>query len=143
MLFFDIEKSNKLPDSMGLSIITLLFKKGERTQIGNYRPISLLNSDYKILAKILANRLKRVIGTVVNVNQAYGIPGRDIADTILSLQYFIDKMCKTSGVLISLDFNKAFDRVEHEFLWSVLTKFGFGDRFINWLRLLYSSAVFQ
>lgn len=81
---------------MGLSIITLLFKKGERTQIGNYRPISLLNSDYKILAKILANRLKRVIGTVVNVNQAYGIPGRDIADTILSLQYFIDKMCKTS-----------------------------------------------
>lgn len=119
-LFSDIESQNKLPDSTGLGIITLLHKKGDRNQIGNYRPISILNNDYKIFAKMLASRLKQVIGTVVNNNQAYSIQGRDIANTILSIKYVMDKMFESRGIILSLDFNKAFDRVEHLLLWAVL-----------------------
>ncbi len=63
-------------------VITLVFKKGNKLDLENYRPISLLNTDYKILTKVLANRMKRVIGDIIQTTQSYSVPGRDIADTI-------------------------------------------------------------
>lgn len=67
-------------------IITLLYKKGDRNNIKNYRPITLLNNDYKILGKIITNRMKEVAGDAIQSLQAYGIPGRDIADLIMTVQ---------------------------------------------------------
>lgn len=115
---------------MVAGVLSILFKnKGSRLRLENYRPISLLNTDYKILAKILANRLKKVIGSIVAPTQAYSIPGRDIGDIISTIRDVVFYMKKEGGILLSLDLNKAFDRVEHRFLAKALETFGFGGRF--------------
>lgn len=125
-----------------MSIMTLLVKKEDKTRLENYRPISsLLKSDYKILAKILANRLKKVIGKLVSNTQAYSILKRDISGIVLSMKYILKHMHITERIHVSVDFSKAIDRVEHEFLWGVLGKCGFGSNFTNWLKQLYSSAT--
>lgn len=140
-LFHDVESEGRVSPSFALGIVTLIFKKGERENLANYRPISLLNTDYKILMKVLENRLKHVIGTIKSSTQAYSIPGRGISDTVPSVKYCLREMHISGCIHISVDFNKAFDRVEHDFLYRVLGKFGFKDVFTNWIRLLYSSAV--
>lgn len=72
--------------------------------------------DYKKFTKVLGNRLKEVIPNIVHQSQAYSIPGRDISDTILSIKEVISHMSQTGGIYLGVDFEKAFDRVEHNFL---------------------------
>ena len=140
-VYREMERKGQVSEDMSTGLITLLYKKkGNQMHLGNYRGISLLNTDYKILAKVLANRIKSVVGSIVSATQAYGIPGRDIADTIGSVRDVVRFMTEEGGIVLSVDFNKAFDRVEHEFMFRTLEKFGFGDRFVKWIRLLYSSA---
>ncbi|KAI8521366.1 hypothetical protein Bbelb_011200 [Branchiostoma belcheri] len=123
-------------------IITLLDKAWDPLDPANKRPISLLNVDYKILAKALANRLKRVISQVVNADQSCGIPGRSITDSVCLLRdiaaYANDK--DLPCVLLALDQEKAFDRVDHEFMVGILEKLGFGPVFRSWIATLYNGA---
>lgn len=122
--------------------VKLFYKgKGDKCILENYRPITLLNLDYKILASVLAGRLREVIPSIVSSKHAYGVPGRDIANVLLSLRHTIDYMEHSGGILLCVDFVKAFDRVEHAFLWRVLERFGFGPTFISRLRKLYVSAT--
>lgn len=87
-LFNHIEKTQDTPSSFALGVITLLFKKrGDRTHLENYRPISLLSTDYKILTKVLANRPKTVISSIIGFNQTYSIPDRDISDTVNTIRH--------------------------------------------------------
>ncbi|KAM9316586.1 LOW QUALITY PROTEIN: uncharacterized protein PAF06_007630 [Gastrophryne carolinensis] len=107
-------------------MITILYKhKGERNELKNWRPISLLNVDYKILAKVLANRLRSVIGQIVNLDQTYGIPGRRIADSLALVRDTVHyiQTHNMHGALVSLDQEKAFDRVSHGFMSKVLQLF--------------------
>ncbi|KAI8521374.1 hypothetical protein Bbelb_011280 [Branchiostoma belcheri] len=123
-------------------IITLLDKAWDPLDPANKRPISLLNVDYKILAKALANRLKRVISQVVNADQSCGIPGRSITDSVCLHRdiaaYANDK--DLPCVFLALDQEKAFDRVDHEFMVSILEKLGFGPVFRSWNATLYNGA---
>lgn len=137
-----MERTGEVQNKMVEGVITLVFKKGNKLDLGNYRPISLLNSDYKILTKVLANRMKRVIGDIIQTTQSYSIPGRDIADTIGTIRDVIEYMKRDGkgGIVLGIDWNKAFDRVEHDFLFKVLEKFGFGERMVGWVRRLYGSA---
>lgn len=141
-LFNSIELSQITPASLTKGIITLVFKnKGDRDRLENYRPISLLNTDYKILSKIIANRIRTVIGSVVGPTQTYSIPGRDIADSIGTVRDTVRSMSAQGGCLLSIDLEKAFDRVDHDFLWAALKKYGFGENIIAWLKLFYNNAV--
>lgn len=136
-----MDEKQVMPKTMAAGVLSILFKnKGSRLHLENYRPISLLNTDYKILAKILANRLKKVIGSIIAPTQAYSIPGRDIADIISTIRDVVSYMKEEGGILLSVDLNKAFDRVEHQFLEKTLETFGFGSKFRSWIRLLYISA---
>ncbi len=134
-----IERTGTVQDRMVEGVIALAYKKGSRLDIGNYRPIGLLNVDYKILTKVLANR---VIGSIMQPTQSYSIPGRDIADTIGTVRDVIEymKRDKKGGIVLGIDWNTAFDRVEHEYLFRVLEKFGFGVKMIGWVRRLYEKA---
>ena len=141
-VYRQIEETGELLDSMMIGIVSIIYKKGDRNRLENYRPLSMLNNDYKILARVLANRIKGVIGTVVGNTQAYSIPGRDIADTVSSIRDTIQHMkAQNTGIVLSLDLNKAFDRVDHKYLYRVLEAMGFGNRLIGWIKVMYDRAV--
>ena len=133
----------KLPLTQKRGIISLLFKKGDRTKLQNWRPITLLNTDYKILTKALANRLKHTLPLLVHTDQTACIPGRTINDNIRLIQDAITYANETDTplALISVDQLKAFDRVSHEFLFKTLQKFNFGPKFQRWIRLLYTDVA--
>jgi len=129
-----------LPVSMRKSIVTLIHKKGDRTDITNYRPISLTNLDYRILAHILASRLQNVISHIVDPAQVAYIKERFIGTNIRLVHDIFDLYNEKSrsGIIVFADFRKAFDSVEWPFLFETLRKFNFGDTFQQWIRILYT-----
>ena len=131
----------ELSTSQRQAVIKLIEKKDkDKRFIKNWRPISLLNVDYKIISKALASRLKKVLPNLVSPQQtAYvknrfiGKSGRLIAD-IIEITDILNK----EGFLVTMDIEKAFDSLDHTFLISVLKKFGFGNNFVNWIETLIS-----
>ena len=131
----------ELSNSQRQAVITLLDKGGDRTQLKNWRPISLLNTDYKIASKAIAERLKQTLPHLINENQVGYVKGRSIHDNIRIL---IDIMHYTKvndipGILLAIDFRKAFDCVNWRFLEATLRKFGFGNSFIRWTKVFYTN----
>ena len=123
-------------------MISLLYKKNDKSLLNKWRPISLLNTDYKILAHILANRLKGVISHLINSDQSGYIKGRTIATNIRLIQDVIDKLNndETEIAAIFIDNKKAFVSVSHTYLNMVLKKLNFGTSFIKWVNAIYNGA---
>ena len=92
-------------ESMQSSITRLIYKKGERKSLKNWRPISLLNIDYKIASKALANRLLKVLPRIIHSNQTCSVPGHTIFDNLFLLRDTLDYTDHTNetGILVSLD----------------------------------------
>ena len=135
VLQFSFE-NEKLPQSQYLALIRLLFKKGQREHLKNWRPISLLNTDFKILSKLLAERLKKVLPSIIHKDQKGCVQGRFIGENISLIRDIVDS-CNGEEVILLIDQQKAFDRVEFDWLFEVLRKFNFGMHFIKWLRVIY------
>ncbi|KAJ3596858.1 hypothetical protein NHX12_003258 [Muraenolepis orangiensis] len=132
--------SGSMPVSCRRAVITLLPKKGNLQDIKNWRPVSLLCVDYKILSKALATRLGRAVEQVIHRDQTYCVPGRSMVDNVHLIRDVLE-VSSSLGIntgLISLDQEKAFDRVEHSFLWKVMEKFGFSAGFIAKIKVLYN-----
>ena len=131
----------KLSTLQRQAIIKLIEKKDkDKNFIKYWRPISLLNVDYKIISKALASRVKKVLPNLTSPQQtAYvenrfiGESGRLIAD-IIEITDVINK----EGVLVKMDIEKAFNSLDHTFVVSVLEKFGFGNNFVSWIETLIS-----
>ena len=130
-----------LTDSQSKSVFSLIYKKGERENIKNYRPISITNIDYKIIAFVLANRLHKVMHKIVNKDQTGYIKKRYIGQNIRLVQDVVHyaKTYKQNGIVLFLDFEKAFDSIEWNFIYCSLEKFNFGNGFITWIKTLYSN----
>ncbi|KAJ4929012.1 hypothetical protein JOQ06_004633 [Pogonophryne albipinna] len=132
--------SGSMPMSCRRAVITLLPKKGNLQDIKNWRPVSLLCVDYKLLSKALATRLGRAVEQVIHRDQTYCVPGRSMVDNVHLIRDVLE-VSSSLGIntgLISLDQEKAFDRVEHSFLWKVMEKFGFSAGFIAKIKVLYN-----
>ncbi len=127
-----------LPFSQYLAVIILLYKKGIRENIENWRPISLLNTDVKILSKILSQRLKVVLPEIIHTDQTGCIQGRCIGQNIRLVKDIINNH-DDNEVLLLLDQQKAFDRVEWKWLFRVLSKFNIGPVFQKWIHIMYSN----
>ena len=99
----------------------------------NWRPITLLPVDYKILAKILFNRLKLVAKDLVDPDQSCSLPGRNIRHGILTIFFFFLKIksSRENGILLSVDQKSAFDMVEWKYLFKTLDHFGVGPIFYD------------
>lgn len=141
-VFMECFQTGSLPGSCQRAVLSLLPKKGDLALLKNWRPVALLCSDYKILSRALSNRLKEVLGNIIHMDQSYCVLDRNIMDNIFLIRDIID-VCNCYNVnvgVISLDQEKAFDRVNHSYLFSTLKAFGFGDGFISWLNLLYRNA---
>ena len=140
-VFNESFKAKKLSDSQRKAVMTLIFKKGATDDIKNYRPISLTNVDYRIIAFTLSERVQKVIDNIVCSDQSAYIRGRYMGTNIRVINDIINHydMTKQNGFLFMLDFQKAFDSIEWSFLYKTLNYFNFGPDFINWIKTLYNS----
>jgi exonuclease III len=133
----------ELTASQRQSIIRLIRKKDkDKLDIDNWRPISLLNVDTKIISKLLAVRIEKCLEDIIHEDQNAFVPNRYIGEGIRKLQYLCE-YCdneELGGALLSIDFRKAFDSVSHEYLWRAMEGFGFGANMINMIKLLYKGA---
>ena len=122
-------------------MITLIPKKDRDTSyLKKFRPISLLTVDYKILAKTLANRLKKCLSYLIPPDQSGFLKGRNIGNNIRLIIDIIEytELNHIPGAILLLDIQKAFDSVSHDFLLRVLRKLNFSQKFINWIQGFYS-----
>ena len=139
-VYNSVLSSGRLSASQRCGVVRLLYKKGDKEDLRNWRPISLLNVDYKILSRVLARRLSSVLSTLVHHDQTCCVPRRTIHDNTRLLQDVVD-YCTLEGIpaaLISLDQEKAFDRVEWSFLHGVLQQMNVGPVYRRWLSTLYT-----
>jgi len=123
-------------------VITLIPKSGDRAKLSNWRPITLLGSTYKVLAKVLAGRIKAALTHIIRTNQTGFVEGRSIIDNTFMAQEALEwaEESEQDLVLLLLDFEKAFDRIEWGFLFSALAKLGFSETWIRWVKTLYLEA---
>ena len=122
-------------------LITLIPKKDKSLcYIKNWRPISLLNCDYKIAAKSIASRIKRVLPSVINSDQTGFQKNRFIGENIRLLNSILSytDIEKLPGLLLFIDFEKAFDTLEWTFVEKTLKYYNFGNSLISWIKLFYT-----
>lgn len=135
--------NNCLSTSQRQAVITLIEKKNtDRTDLKNWRPISLLNVDYKIMSKVIAFRLKKVLPSIISPCQTGYVKDRYIGEAVRLIEDVMDFADeeKIPGLLLFLDFEKAFDSVDWEFLQSTMTLFGFGPSLLRWFNLFYNDV---
>jgi hypothetical protein len=102
----------------------------------NFRPISLLNCSFKIFSKLLAMRLEKVCQRLVAKEQSAFIRGRYILETVVVAHEVVHSIHKSkiSGVILKLDYKKAYDKVNIDFLIQILRLIGFGDKWVMWIK---------
>ena len=133
----------ELSNSQKQAIITLIEKKGkDKRMIKNWRPNSLINVDAKIISKVLAKRLEKVLPAIIHSNQNTFVKGRSNFDAVRTIDDMVDytKRNGLSGLLVAIDFEKAFDTLNFNFLIRTLHNFNFGPSFIHWIRVLYKNV---
>ena len=128
----------QLPYTQYLAVIVLLYKKGIRELLKNWRPISLINVDAKLLSKVFATRVKIVLPQIIHTDQKGCIQGRLIGQNIRLIEDIVHEM-DDDKIILLLDQEKAFDRVEWCWLLKVLRKFSFGENFIRWIQIMYKN----
>ena len=137
----DCTAAGKLPGHFLEGDISMLFKKNDREDPRNYRPITLLNTDYKIFTRILSKRMAKVVHEFVSESQKGFVPDTFIAEASMLLRmiesYINDEPSTRKGAFLFLDMEKAFDRVSYEFTKKGLQALGFGPRFRKWVGMMY------
>jgi exonuclease III len=125
-------------------VISSMHKADDPTLPSNYRPITLLNTDYRLLAKVLANRCIAHTSHLISREQCAFLKGRNIGDSIMLLQLLPHQLAAEGhrgGLVAFLDFQKAYDSVNRDFLRQVLLTMGVGQKFVSWVMLLLSPAT--
>lgn len=126
----------KVGGEINSTFLTLIPKEENLGSFDRYRPISLCNSSYKIVAKLLANRIKPLLQKLISPAQGGFVKGRHILDNVIQVQEALHSSHsrKEQGMFIKLDMCNAFDRVNCSFLYRVLSSFGFTQDFINLIK---------
>lgn len=129
-----------LPESMNTACISVILKSGKDPfECSSYRPLSLLNADYKLITKLMARRLEKFLPQLIKPDQTGFIKNRYSSDNIRRLFAIINHVNSHNipSILLSLDAEKAFDRVEWNYLFSALSKFNLGSNFLKWIKTIY------
>lgn len=125
----------KIGECTNTTFLSLIPKDTNPNSFSRFRPISLCNSSYKIISKMLGTRLKPLLNKIISGNQGDFLKGRQILDNVILVQEAIhsNRIRKEKGMIIKLDMANAFDRVKHSFLFKIMNRFGFNDTFIRWI----------
>ncbi|WJZ83279.1 hypothetical protein VitviT2T_002974 [Vitis vinifera] len=143
--FREFHEHGKFVKRLNTTFLVLIPKKMGAEDLRDFRPISLVGSLYKWLAKVLANRLKRAVGKVVSKAQGAFVEGRQILDAVLIANEAIDSILKNNenGILCKLDIEKTYDNVDWSFILTVMKKMGFGEKWLGWIKWCISTASFS
>ena len=136
-------RENLLSKSQKNGIIILFYKHGDKSNLSNWRPITLLCVDYKIFTKIIVNRIKPLLAKFISPEQFCSVPGRNILNCNILLRDLLNYVTEKNEqmALISLDFKQAFDRVNIEFVFKTMAAVGFSNEFINCIKCLYNNIT--
>lgn len=140
----EFHKTTKLPKSITASFIALIPKNLNPQCLNEYRSICLAGFLYKILSKILANRLKKVLPSVISHSQSGFVSGRQILDGVLALNEVIDlaKKEKKECFIFKADYQQAYDCVNWDILRSLFQKLGFGSNWCRWMEAcIFNSSM--
>ena len=143
-VFNEGHQLGSLSDSQRKAVMSLIFKKGDdEDDISNYRPISLTNVDYRILPFTLPQRMQLVISDITSTDQTAYIKRRYMGTNIRLVSDVIEHYNATnkSGILLMLDFRKAFDTIGWNFLLQTLHFFNFGPSFVRWIETIYHKPL--
>ena len=143
-LFKEIIHKGRFHLTARRGIISLLEKLAkDPLYLANWRPLSLLNADYKIFSKLLAKRLQKILPKIIHESQTGFMKGRQAAEGIIKLQEIMHECNarKKLGIIVSFDFEKAFDTVEWQAIYLALDKYGVGEKFINMVKILYNQPI--
>ncbi|GKC40715.1 reverse transcriptase, partial [Tanacetum coccineum] len=140
--------SGEMPPKLNKSLVALILKTTSPKNLSQFRPISLCNFIYKIISKVLSNRLKPWMSKSISPQQSAFIPKRQIQDCMVvaheAFHYICHKKCGSQNVMaLKLDLNKAFDRVEWDFLLATLRKMGFDDVWCKWIQACVTTYEFK
>ncbi|GJW03946.1 RNA-directed DNA polymerase, eukaryota [Tanacetum coccineum] len=135
-------QQGSFPKGGNSSFITLTPKTTDANMVKDFRPISLIGSMYRIIAKILANRLIHILGDLVNEVQSAFVAGRQILDDPFILNEIVQwcKLKKKQSLVFKVDFEKAFDSVWWDYLDDILRRFGFGEKWCTWIQSCLRSS---
>lgn len=133
------------PAELNSTNLVLIPEKDNVEKLTDVRPIALCNVVYKLIAKVLANRLKNVLPTAISENQSAFVPGRSITDNVLiafeSIHYTKRKKGNQEGdVALKLDISKAYDRVNWRYLWHRMRIMGFNEKWLAWMKLCVTTV---
>ena len=136
-----VQKSCKLGGATNTSFLALIPKEKNANSFEWFPPISVYNVSYKILTKIIANRLKHILPWLILPNQGGFMTQRKIWDNIILVQEEIHTSVtnRERGMIIKIDMENSFDWVKHKFLYDVLKRFGFNHSFVSWIGACISS----
>ena len=131
-MFNHSRTASKLPISLYKANLSVILKPNkDPLEVSSYRPISLIPIETKILGKILANRVKSFICTIIHPDQSDFMPGRQMFSNLRRLLNIMYMKHTSEAAVVSLDAQRAFDQVEHQYMLSTLEEFGFGPSFRN------------
>jgi hypothetical protein len=134
--------NNSLSITQRQGVITLLPKKGkDPLEVKNWRPITLLNQDYKLAAKAIANRMKKFLENIIHSDQTGFIKNRYIGEHIMRILGIIEHCDEEEipALFITIDFQKAFDSLEFDFVEKALLFFDFGKNILQWVKVFYTN----
>ena len=134
--FREFHDHGRFVKSLNATFLVLTPKKGGAEDLMDFRPISLVGGLYKWLTKVLANRLKLMVGKVVSKAQNAFVEGRQILDAVLVANEVLDLILKSNegAVMCKFDIEKAYDHVDWSFLLSVMSMMGFGEKWLRWMQ---------
>jgi hypothetical protein len=141
-LYTAVSTLGQVPAGFTDGLITILYKAGDRADPANYRPITLLCTDYRLYAKVLALRLNPCLADVIDREQTAFVPGRRIGENVLALQC-LPELLRRQGrwaVCIFCDFRKAYDTLDRGFLFRAMAALGVGEGFLALVRLLLADT---
>jgi len=143
----DFFQSGKMLKEVNHTFIALIPKVENPETTTQFRPISLCNTTYKIIARILVNRMRPILQRLIHPCQSAFVPNRAIHDNILVAHEIMNKFRHSKGkrgyVALKLDMEKAYDRIEWDFLFNCLQQLGFDDKWITWIRECVSTVTYS
>ncbi|CAJ2652404.1 unnamed protein product [Trifolium pratense] len=140
--------SGQFPPTLNMTNISLIPKGEVQSTMKDWRPIALCNVLYKLVSKVLANRLKRVLDKCISDNQSAFVPDRSILDNAMvaiEVVHFLKSKTrgKLGNVALKLDISKAYDRIDWDYLKEVMIKMGFSHQWVKWVMMCVESVDYS